>query len=224
MMKAIVNKVIPVRFLTRIRSLVLAVLPAFLCAGCQDVVSTSPFVGEGQAMLDDRLIGTWVEPSDPDAPRELDATDDPADQVIVERGTGDRYQLTSFEDGEAQEFSAQLTQIGSHRFLQVAHECSSHLFFKPDSGEQCYYFVKVEIEDDSLSFALLDYERVFQDSLSKKLNVEHEIRRQVGKDGIDSTCIILTAPTEDLRRFLEAYTADGSVFEDSTTSVRKRDD
>ena len=224
MMKAIVNKVIPVGFRARIRMLILAVLPAFLCAGCQDVVSTSPLAGEGQAILDDRLLGTWVEPADPDDPKEPEDPDNPADEVIVERGAGDRYQLTSFEDGEAQEFSVQLTQIGSHRFLQVAHDCSSHLFFQPDSGEQCYYFVKVEIEDDSLSFAMLDTDRVFQDSLSKKLSVEHEIRRQVGKDGIDSTCIILTAPTEELRRFLEAYTADGSVFEDSTTSVRKRDD
>ena len=222
-MKAMLNKPIPARFLARIRMLIPAALTAFLCAGCQDVVSTSPLAVEGQTIFDDRLLGTWVEPADPDDPKGREAPDDPNDQVIVSRGRDGRYQLTSFEDGEAQEFSAQLTQIGSHRFLQVAHECSSHLFFQPDSGEQCYYFVKIEVEDGSLSFAMLDYERVFQDSLSKKLSVEHEIRRQVGKDGINSTCIILTAPTEELRRFLEAYTADGSVFEESTTSVRKRD-
>ena len=106
MMKAIVNKPIPARFLARIRTLILAALPAFLCAGCQDVVSTSPLAGEGQAILDDRLLGTWVEPADPADPREPKAADDPADEVIVERGAGDRYHLTSFEDGEAQEFSA----------------------------------------------------------------------------------------------------------------------
>ena len=174
-MKAMLNKPIPGRFLARIRTLILAALSVFLCVGCQDVVSTSPLAGEGQAIFDDRLLGTWVEPPDPDDPKEPENADDPADQTVVERDADNGYRITSFENDEKQVLTVQLTQIGGHRFLQYAHDCSEHLFFEPENGEQCYFFVKAEIEDNSLSLAFLDYERVFQDSLARKLSVEHEI-------------------------------------------------
>ena len=84
--------------------------------------------------------------------------------------------------------------------------------------------MKAEIEDNSFSLTALDHERLFQDSLDKKLSVEHEIRRRVN-DRFVSTCMILTAPTEDLRRFLQSYTADDSVFgESTTTNIRKHSD
>ncbi len=218
-MMGMVNSLIRVRCVARIRKLFLVACLAFLCVGCEDVASTSPLVGEGQAIIDDRLLGTWVDPDDLDDPAD---SDDPVDQFVVERDQKDRYRFTSFEGGETQEFFVQLTQIGSHRFLQIAVDCSMHLFFQADSNEQCYLLMKVKIEDNSFSLTALDHERLFQDSLDKKLSVEHEIRRQVRKDGVVRTCMILTAPTEELRRFLQSYTADDSVFGESNTSVRKR--
>ena len=212
-MMAVANKPIAPRFLLEIRTLFLVACLAYFCVGCEDVASTSPLVGEGQAIVDECLLGTWV--VDPDDPDE--------DELTVELEQQDRYRFRLSEDGEMKEYSVQLTQIGSRRFLQVTVDCSEHLFFKPDSGEPCYLLMKAEIEDNSLSLTTLDHERLFQYSLAKKLSVEHEIRREVSKNGLVLTCIILTAPTKVLRSFLEAYTADDSVFgEESTTFVRKR--
>ena len=215
-MMAMANKPIVPRFLSEIRALFLVACLACLVAGCEDVASTSPFVGEGQAIVDERLLGTWVDPDDPDDPNE--------DELTVELERNNQYRFWSLEDGEIKEYSVQLTQIGSHHFLQIAHDCSSmHFFFKPDSGEPCYLPMKVEIEDNSFSLTTLDHKRLFRDSLAKKLSVEHEIRREVSKKGLVLTCIILTAPTKVLRSFLEACTADDSVFrEESATYVRKR--
>ena len=210
-MMAVANKPIAPRFLLGIRTPFLVGCLACLCVGCEDVASTSPLVGEGQAIVDDRLLGTWVDPDDPDD-----------GELTVELERNDRYRFRSSEDGETEDYSVQLTQIGSRRFLQVTLDCSVHLFFTADSGEQCYLLMKAEIEDNSFSLTELDHKRLFQDSLVKKLSVEHEIRREVSKRGNVSTCIILTAPTKELRRFLEAYTTDNSVFGESTTYVRKR--
>ncbi len=177
---------------------------------------TSPLIGSGDAIADDRLLGTWSE-SDEDS------------DTFTFRRNGDGYLVSWEEDGETEETTASLTQIGDLRFLQLAEDnCSNHLFFDDDGDERCFGIYKFEIDQRMVRIAPLDHERLFRDSVAGKLDVSHEIRREVEmakskRSPTVYTCVVLTAPTAELRRFLLNYAGDRSVFGESMTLVRRSD-
>ena len=140
--------------LVHVRTVFFAICLSLLAVGCDDVVSTSPLIGEGQAIFDQRLLGTWVDHDD--------------DEFTVEPAPGDRYRISDRDD-ETDEMNVQLTQIGDRLFFQIAEtDCTAHLSFKPRDGEHCYMFLDVEIEQNVFSTRWLDHRRVFEDSVAKR--------------------------------------------------------
>ena len=170
-----------------------------LCLGCDDVVSTSPLIGPAQRVRDDRLAGSWV-------------SDDSEDPFQFELLSDSRYRYSGADAEEEMVFS--LGQFGTALILQWEQEdCSSHLFFGSDDERRCYFFAKLEFDDRSFSITELDVERAFRDSVAGRLEIEHEVRRDVPAEGSDTTtCVVLTAPTEQLRRFFESYVDDEELF------------
>ena len=197
--------------------------------GCDDVVLTHPVIGDGEAIVDDRLLGTWSE------------SDEPESDTFTIRRNGEVYVGVSKEEGETEKIDIGLTRIGGRLFLQATEEdCSSHLFFDEDGDQTCYQVFQLEIHEKMFRLRPLDHERLFRDSLAGKLLVSHEIRRQVdvapgaasdpragGRGSGPSrppsvyTCVVLTAPTDKLRRFLAVYTTDESVFDEPMTWSRR---
>lgn len=170
-----------------------------LCLGCDDVVSTSPLVGPAQRVQDDRLAGSWV-------------SDDSEDPLQFELLSDGRYRYSGADADEEMAFS--LGQFGTTLILQWEQEnCSSHLFIGSDDERRCYAFAKLEFDDRSFSLTQLDVERAFRESVAGSLEIEHEVRRDVPPENrAAQTCVILTAPTEQLRRFFETYIDDEAVF------------
>ena len=173
-----------------------------LCLGCDDVVSTSPLIGPAQRLQDDRFAGSWV-------------SDDSEDSFQFELLSDGRYRYSGADADEEMVFS--LGQIGTTLILQWEQEnCSSHLFFGSDDERRCYLYAKLEFDDRSFSLTQLDAERAFRDSVAGRLEIEHEVRRDVpAENRKPQTCVILTAPTEQLRRFFESYIDDEAVFKKS---------
>jgi len=173
-----------------------------LCLGCDDVVSTSPLIGPAQRVRDDRLAGSWV-------------SDDSEDPFQFELLSDGRYRYSGADADEAdEEMIFSLGRIGTTLILQWEQEnCSSHLFFGSDDERRCYSFAKLEFDDRSFSLTALDVERAYRDSVAGRLEIEHEVRRDVRAEGRGAqTCVILTAPTRQLRRFSETYIDDEEVF------------
>ena len=201
----------------------------FASSGCDDVVLTHPVIRDGEAIVDDRLLGTWSE------------SDDPKSDTFTIRRNGEAYVGVSKEEGETEKIDIGLTRIGGRLFLQATEEnCSQHLFFDEHADQTCYLMFQFEIDQEMFRLRPLDHKRLFQDSLAGKLLVLHEIRRQVkvvpgaasapragGRGAGPSkrpsvyTCVVLTAPTEELRRSLAAYTTDESVFGEAMTWSRR---
>ena len=197
--------------------------------GCEDVLLTHSAIGAADAILDDRLLGTWGE------------SGDQGSDILTIRRNGEVYVGLSNTSGETEELNIGLTRIGGRLLLQVTEQsCSDHLFFDEHGDETCFLVFRLELDQERFRLAPLDHERLFQDSLAAKLPISHEIRREVkfrppaasspgpgrketepGKPRSVYTCVVLTAPTAELRRGLAAYTADESVFGDAMTFVRR---
>lgn len=170
-----------------------------LCLGCDDVVSTSTLVLPGQRVRDDRLVGSWAEAD----------SGDPFQLQVLSDG---RYR-SSGKGADAELFFS-IARIGSTLILQWEQEdCSLHLFFGDADDQRCYSFAKLEIDDRSFSLAELDVDRAFRDSVAGRLGIAHEVRRKVpSNQSPPQTCIVLTASTDELRSFLEAYLEAEGVF------------
>ncbi len=197
----------------------------FASSGCDDVVLTHPVIRDGEAIVDDRLLGTWSE------------SDDPESDTFTIRRNGEAYVGVSKEEGETEKIDIGLTRIGGRLFLQATEEnCSQHLFFDEQADQTCYLMFQFEIDQEMFRLRPLDHKRLFQDSLAGKLLVSHEIRRQVKvAPGAASdlqgagptrkprvyTCVVLTAPTDELRRFLAAYTTDESILGEAMAWSRR---
>ncbi len=170
-----------------------------LCLGCDDVVSTSPLIGPAQRVRDDRLAGRWVDA-------------DSQDTFQFELLSDGRYRYSDTDADDEGVFS--LGRVAGTLILQWEQEsCSLHLFFSANDEQRCYSFAKLEFDDRSFSLTELDIERAFRDSVAGRLEIEHEIRREVpAEHRKPQTCVVLTAATEQLRPFFEIYIDDEEVF------------
>lgn len=167
--------------------------------GCW-VRSVHPLCGPEDAVEDDRLLGAWAAPSDK---RQASFTE-PGDTFVI-RPAGDKaYGLTYVSGGVPASFVVRLTRLGNALIADVApkppteghgrwqaHLLAVHSFFRLVPGQR------------SLETAPLDH-----DWLAAQLAGSPPALAFTRVDQF----VILTAPTEDLRRFLAAHAADPKAF------------
>ena len=125
------------------------------------------------------------------------------DEPILIRMDGAGYRITFFEKNRSTTFRARLLRIGNAEILDMTCE--------PPSGFMlsAHLPVRIWIEGDTLRFALLDTAWI-KDLVRRELAWEEEAG------------LVITAPGDQVARFLEAYGGDERAYEHVDTLERVR--
>ena len=165
----------------------LLVATCFLLSGCDDVLVSAKL----DPIQDDRLVGTWV-----------DATD-PEDAGVIEK-SGDGYTMRSDkENAEKTKFT--LARSGDVEFAQLEEKCSDHVFSFPGDPRTCYRIVRIDFGTDSFSFSQIDIKK-FQ--AARDLHLKYRIAEAFEKDRDSTVCALIEASPSELLAFLSTYPKD----------------
>lgn len=186
------------RILAPVRALRLsvAVLAALLSSACL-VVSLQPVYEPETIAFDPALLGTWVAGED-------------GVSVSFERAEWHSYHLTVQDGDDRTRLSARMTRVGELLFLDVSPLDGADVapLLLPVHG-----LYLLELHGDELSLSDLNYEwleRLARES-APGLSMTIDARKNV----------VITAGTEELRRWLSAHAADEHLFGAPTTLRRK---
>jgi hypothetical protein len=175
---------------TKIRALVAsgAVLVTSAC-----VPSLYPFYTVEDLVYDPAVAGTWKEGDD---------------TWTLER-SGSGYSLTIVEDGMAAEFSAHLTQLGGHRFLDIYPEGDPPVNSEFLKGHlvPAHTLWKLSLEGETMRLAALDADWLEDGLESGAVSVPHS------RWGDDNGSVVLTAATSVLQQFLVAHAENARAFD-----------
>ncbi|OEJ99767.1 hypothetical protein [Roseivirga misakiensis] len=116
------------------------------------------------------------------------------------------YKMVLNDEGQIFEYEATLTLIGDDYFLDLYATESDHVDLTMESRVwfPVHTFMKLEVEADRLAITEFDLHKMNKLFESNLVRMRHE--------NVDGT-ILITAKTEELRKFLEKYSNDESVFE-----------
>ena len=173
-----------------------AVLAALLSSACL-VVSLQPVYEPETIAFDPALLGTWVAGED-------------GVSVSFERAEWHSYHLTVQDGDDRTRLSARMTRVGEQLFLDVSPLDGADVapLLLPVHG-----LYLLELHGDELSLSDLNYEwleRLARES-APGLSMTIDARKNV----------VITAGTEELRRWLTAHAADEHLFAAPTTLRRK---
>jgi hypothetical protein len=182
-------------------SALLAVLACTALTGCY-VQSLHPLYSDRNTLFDPALIGTWVAEEDDEFVFTLEDTT---------RGT---YTLVCDERGATGRFQAVLTEIGPSRFLDIfPDEPNNDNGFYRDHLMRVHSILKIERNADTLLVADFDPEWLSMMASKKLVEIAH-----VPLDG----AVLLTAPTEDLQKFVAKYAQTREAFSEPVRLIRVR--
>ncbi|MHC4069808.1 MAG: hypothetical protein ACYS18_01415 [Planctomycetota bacterium] len=193
---------------------------AVLAGGCVPVMSLHPLHNEQTIVFEEKLLGIWVE--------------EPNDNSIWEfkrfeksGGFGEKaYNLLICDnENDKGSFAAHLVKLKDKLFLDVyptdvpcdtddpnkVNWAYNTFFFVP-----AHTFIKVDAIEPNLTMRITDDEEMEKLLKEKPDAVKHQI-----VEGYDSD-ILLTAPTEELQKFILEYANDSRVFGDQTVLARKK--
>jgi hypothetical protein len=176
---------------SRIAPLLFAVAACMVLAGCY-VQSLQPLFSDRTTIFDPSLLGTWV------------AEDDDGFVFTLEDTTRGFYMLISDESGATARFQAVLTEFDGVRFMDIfPEEPNNDNGFYRDHLMRVHSILKVERMADTLSVADFDAEWLSTMASQNKLTIPH-----VSLDG----AVLLTAPTEELQKFVRTYARTPEAF------------
>ncbi|MHA7101996.1 hypothetical protein [Roseivirga pacifica] len=120
------------------------------------------------------------------------------------------YYMTIYEEGEkVAVYEANVTEIGGEHFLDIyatdgdlADQAFESMVWFP-----VHSFMKLEMNGDQLRLVQFDYQKMNKLFKSNLIRLRHEV--------VDGT-VLITAQTDELRKFIDKYSKDESVFEGST--------
>lgn len=140
---------------------------AVLASGC--VMSTDAVVAERDALLDDRLIGTW---------KELDGDD----SAVVTRDSGNVYLIAYSSEIGTGSFTGRLGRLGGRLVMDFAPAPRGNEV--PQAYENyllpCHVLLTLEIAPDSLRIAALDRDSLHAGIESGRVRLAHgEVRSRV---------------------------------------------
>jgi hypothetical protein len=170
-----------------------------LVAGC--VPSLHPLFTEDNLVYDPALVGTWA--------------DQEGENTWTFQKFGDNvYNLIYTEEGVPARFDAHLVQLGEFLFLDTYPG-------EPDIKNDFYLihlipahiFSRIEMEGDTLRYAMLDLDWLRDMISEEKVSIGHE--------KVDGG-ILLTATTAELQEFFIKYADDDKAFSDPTELRRKK--
>ena len=174
----------------------LAVLAALLSSACL-VVSLQPVYEPETIAFDPALLGTWI------------AGDDDT-SLSFERAEWHSYHVTIEERDDRTRLSARLTRVGEQLYLDLSPLDGADVapLLLPVHG-----LYRLQLQDDELSLADLNYERLERLALDGGAGLPMAIDARKN--------VVITASTAELRRWLVAHAGDDGLFAAPTTLRRK---
>jgi hypothetical protein len=185
--------------LMRIVNVFIAVSILVLCMFCQspaqDVFSFNPLFTESDAILIPEIEGSWV-------------TNEIGTDTISVRRTGDNfYGVRLITKGGTSHYEGVFTRAGKHILLDLLPVLPKDLGGQ-DYGRhllEVHSCIRVRLENDSLHLGLLKY-RWFYDNVIAKRSVSDYL--------LADSRIILTLPSNELRKFLAEHADESGFLED----------
>lgn len=116
------------------------------------------------------------------------------------------YRMRLYDEGHIIDYEATLTLIGDDYFLDLyANEGQqTELNFESRVWFPVHTFMKLQLKDGQLLITEFDLQKMNKLFESNLVRIRHE--------NVDGT-ILITAKTEEIRKFLDKYSDDESVFE-----------
>ena len=203
------------------RNFLLTAAMMFLLAGCF-VKSIHPFYLDNEVLLKKELLGTWTG----------------KDSSVWKIGQGKKktglfkpdqpdnsYLITYTNDKGPATFSVHMFRLAGQLFLDffpVEAETGNDLF---DSHlVPAHTVARLDLTDQNLTIRWYDEQWLIGLFRENKIRIAHEkIPTGYKSDGQEDFQVILTAPTEDLQKFLLKYAADPEALsKDYTMVLRKK--
>jgi hypothetical protein len=170
---------------------VLVILALASLTGCSGVVSRHPLAlpDDKETVFDPALLGTWEEAAD-------------SGDVLKNRYTVARadsgYSIRVNTGAEETKGTMYLMKVGGRYLLDV-------YYAGKDEQQPVHFFVRVRIKKDAAWVAQMD-SNWLQDQIKSRGELQYE---PLSKDDLR---LVLTASSEDLRRYLLPYAADDRAF------------
>jgi hypothetical protein len=164
----------------RIPQLVLAVAGTLMCTGCSEMISLHPFVTDGEAVLDARLLGVWADGSGDKEPM----------YIVRQDGNGYTIGRSDSDSPAIYKLKAKMLRVGDARILDLTPA-------DEDAFQVAVHTpLRVWMEGATLRMAFLDSEWL-RDHASAELKVQPAGDR-----------LLITSPSDDVTRFLLTYGGD----------------
>ncbi len=188
------------------RNLITVSVAALLLSGC--IPSLNPFYTDKDVVFDPRLLGEWQMKESSDEPQ----------LWKFERGDDKAYKLTVIEkDSKRGEFNAHLFKLKQEFFLDLIPGNCEYATNQADLVAFAMYpghlLVRVSQLEPELKLAFFDFDWLKKHLEANPKALAHQVEQ---KDRM-----LLTTSTRDLQRFVLKHLAEGELFEEAVTMVRK---
>jgi len=197
----------------RIFSLVLVSWLALFAAGCAPQSSLFGLFKADDKEFEQRLLGEWKMQSGAEF-----RTDQKSGRIVFERsGDAPGYLVTAFdfdEKGMNVVCAGRLTRLGSQLFIDFGTpDAEKHKFAEfPFPLVSSHIFGRVQLDKNSMRIDLLSDDWVKEQAKTGTLS----LATVETKDGL-----VLSAPTEELRKFALEHAGDSKAFSETFSFRRK---
>ncbi|MHC4659540.1 MAG: hypothetical protein ACYS83_10280 [Planctomycetota bacterium] len=193
---------------------ILFYLLAGVLGGCVPVMSLHPLYTEGDVVFEKKLLGVWVDdPNEPDTTWEFKCPNE----------SEKKYELIfSDKEGKKGSFDVHLVKLENLLFLDIypnKSPCKEQDSEKMEWPYNAFFLVPVHtlIKIDSIS-PQLKMRLTDDDEMEKLLKEDpNVVKHESLADGF-----VLTAPTEQLQKFVLKYADDSRVFTDEKVLIRRK--
>lgn len=172
-------------------------------AGCI-VSSLHPLFVEEDRIFDPELVGRWVDPADKTKP-----------SWIFKPRSDKGYDCTLLEKGKAYRFFAGLGKIGDSWFLDLYAERTDKETVGGLHLLPTHSFWKLTLKKDTLTLAPLNYEWFANQVKAKKVDISYTT--------LDEDRLLLTASSEELRKFFLRHEKNAEAFKERHTWKRQEE-
>ncbi|HLF35299.1 MAG TPA: hypothetical protein VI583_13735 [Cyclobacteriaceae bacterium] len=175
------------------------------------VFSVHPLYTDSNVVREDKLIGLWREFDEGDAYVEINPLHPPA------------YSLTYWEDEDTLRFDIHYLKVGNYYFIDLYPDADFITEMLMDNYFPVHSFLKIELSDKGMYVYMFNGEKMIQLFKQNRIRLKHELINLSGKEynigeirGLkdNRNCVLITAETEDLQKFILKYSSDKESFED----------
>lgn len=189
-------------------------LLAVMLGGCVPIVSLYPLYNENDAILEEKLLGQWIQ----------DSNETSWQFVRPDPNSADYRLILSDEEQHKGLFTCRFTKISDKLFLNVFPAESP--WGTEDNNSLPWHYnvffmipahtcIRVDSIEPKLVLCLL-----YEDKVNKILEQKPESISHL----IINERLVLNAPTEQLRSFISEHAADEDLFKEKIILIKKSED